>query len=79
MDDLRCKGCRRRVAFTTRTQAVPVQCDDPWCELQMPVTANEERDSLMTYLVLVERVPVVTVADAFGITRQGAARAIASR
>lgn len=79
MMDLRCNGCGRRVGFTTRTQAVPVQCTDPWCAAQAPVGINEERDSFMEYLVEVEKQTPELVGEAFGMTRQNVARVLSRR
>jgi hypothetical protein len=79
MLELRCQGCGRLLGFTRRTQAVPAQCTDPFCAKQPPISANEERDALMAHLVLVEDKTVASVGDLFGLTRQGAARALVGR
>ena len=79
MRDLRCSGCGRRVALTTRTQAVPVQCTDLLCQSSPAKSANEERDSFMEYLAVVENNTPEQIGQVFGLTRQGVARVLTSR
>ena len=79
MRDLRCNGCGRRVATTTRTQAVPVQCTDVFCAAQPPISANEERDSMISYFVEVEERTPEEVGGELGMSRQNIARVLASR
>lgn len=79
MRDIRCSGCGRLLGRTSRPQPVPAQCLDPFCAVQPPISSNEERDSLMAHLVIAEGRPVAAVAEVFGITRQGAARALVGR
>lgn len=79
MRDLRCKGCGRRVGFTPRTQAVPVQCTDPFCAVDVPVSINEERDSFIVHLVEVAGHPPDAVGKQLGMTRQNVDRVVAAR
>lgn len=79
MPELRCGGCGRLLGTTTRTQAVPAQCTDPICAMSPPISKNEERDSLIEFLVHVgERSPEY-LAKMWGMTRQGIARIVSSR
>lgn len=79
MRELRCAGCRRLLGLTPRTQAVPAQCTDPLCATAPATSSNEERDSVMEYLFRVEKQTPQQLGETFGMTRQGAARILASR
>lgn len=79
MRELRCKGCRRLVGFTSRTQPVPVQCTDPFCALTPPASANEERDSFIQHLHDVSGETPEQIGQLVGLTRQGVARVLATR
>lgn len=79
MRELRCSGCNRLLGYTSRTQAVPAQCTDPFCATEPARTMNEERDSFITHLVLVEQQPIAQLSQQFGMTRQGISRIVASR
>lgn len=79
MRELRCNGCRRLLGTTTRTQAVPVQCTDPFCALSPPSSQNEERDSFIEHLAIVEQRPLVQLGESYSMTRQGVARILANR
>ncbi len=79
MRELRCAGCSRLLGYTTRTQAVPAQCTDPFCVANPPSSQNEERDSFIEHLAIVEQRPLVQLGDQYGMTRQGVARILASR
>lgn len=78
--ELRCKGCRRLVGYTSRPQPVPVQCTDPFCALEPPSSStNEERDSFMWHLFVAEMRSPADLGELFGLSRQGVARVLASR
>lgn len=79
MREIRCSGCGRLLAYTTRTQAVPAQCTDPVCVVSPPISKNEERDSVIEYLAVVEDRSPESLGQLFGMTRQGIARIVASR
>lgn len=79
MRELRCKGCRRLVGFTSRPQPVPVQCTDPFCALEPASSTNEERDSLMSHLFAAEDWTPGAIAETFGMSRQGVVRVLAQR
>lgn len=79
MRELRCSGCGRLLGYTTRTQAVPAQCTDPVCAVSPPISKNEERDSVITYLMVVEDRSPEQLGQLFGMSRQGIARIVASR
>jgi hypothetical protein len=70
MRELRCRGCARLLGFTSRTQAVPAQCTDPFCAAQPPTSDNEERDSFMQHLWSVEKMSDSAISELFGLTRQ---------
>lgn len=77
--ELRCKGCRQCVGYTTRTQPVPVQCVDPWCALDPPARQNEERDSIIEHMVEVEGFTPERVGQLVGLSRQGVSRVLSGR
>jgi hypothetical protein len=78
MRELRCRGCRRRVGLTTRTQPVPVQCTDPWCAFEGLPSQHEERDSFLEHLYVVDGRTPEAIGQLVGMTRQGVARILAS-
>lgn len=76
--ELRCRGCRRLVGYTTRTQPVPVQCPDAFCAAEPPRRVQEERDSFLEHLVLAAGRTPESVGQLVGLTRQGVARVVAA-
>lgn len=77
--EVRCRGCNRLLGTIHGTRAVPVQCTDLLCALSPPASANEERDSFMEYLFKVAGTTPAQLGETFSMTRQGAARILASR
>ena len=76
--ELRCGGCRRLLGTTTRPQAVPVQCLDPFCAASPLPSSNEERDSFMEHLYGAGW-SLVELGDLFGLTRQRVGQLLSSR
>lgn len=77
--ELRCSGCGRLLGTTTRTQAVPARCTDPLCVTAPAISANEERDSFIEYLAIVEQRSPESIGNLFNLTRQGVARILTTR
>lgn len=77
--ELRCRGCRRRLGITTRPQPVPVQCTDPFCQLELPTSRNEERDSMMAHLHVVEGKSQREIASLVGLNQATVDYALAGR
>lgn len=77
--EVRCKGCRRLLGTVAGDRAVPVQCTDALCSAAPPASANEERDSAMEYLAVVDGRSPASIGELFGLTRQGVARVLANR
>lgn len=79
MRELRCRGCRRLVGYTSRPQPVPVQCPDPFCALEPAPTSNEVRDSFMEHLWRVTGKTPNELAELYKMSRQGVNRVLLAR
>lgn len=79
MRELRCKGCGRLLGFTSRTQAVPAQCTDVFCAVQVPIGANEERDSFIEHLNVAEDRTPEDIGQVFDLTRQRVQQVLTAR
>lgn len=65
-----CAACGRRMGKRPGVQVVlDIICDDPICQFQDVVSANEQRDSLIVAGVL-EGIPVSQIASQAGMSRQ---------
>lgn len=79
MRDIRCNGCGRLLGYTSRPQAVPAQCTDPFCAATPPVGANEERDSFIEHLNVAAERPPEAIGQVFGLTRQRVQQVLTAR
>jgi hypothetical protein len=65
-----CSGCGRKMGKKPGIQVVTgAVCDDPICNYQTEVVANEQRDALIVAGIL-EKIPVAQIAFANNIARQ---------
>lgn len=65
-----CSGCGRKMGKKPGIQVIPgAICDDPICNFQPEVTANEARDALIVAGFLAH-VPVQSMAVGSGMSRQ---------
>ena len=76
--ELRCSGCKRLLGVTTRPQAVPVQCTDPFCAQEPLASSNEERDSFVEHLYSAGW-SLSAIAALFRLTRQRVGQLLTTR